>query len=173
MMNNILKNKKGAMALATTILVIATLIITIYALFTFYTVKLDKSKNMGLYSNIEDLYIKEIQLNFLIEKIVENAALGERDKKAFLNKLKLELNKYKSPAGNFLNIPDLQQVESQLKEENIIEKEGNLSLRLNLIVRHEIKDAYLTLFDASYSYQKDFITDIPAKQKEIGKKEGK
>lgn len=156
-------NKKATMAPAVLLLTLAIALMLSLAMVAFYKAKTNADENLSFSKDVEELYKEEIKLNFLIKNIVENAAKGERDEEAFLNKMKLELEKYKSPAGNYLNVPELEQVESQLKAENIIEKEGNFTLKLNLTVKHQENDEYATLLESSYSYGKDFITSIPFK----------
>ncbi len=75
--------KKGATSLSILLLVLLTLALVLFSLFTFLTKK--AGDNNFLYQSLEDLYIKETEINFYISQggVIEDVPklMGIRDGK--------------------------------------------------------------------------------------------
>jgi hypothetical protein len=150
------KRSKKAMSLAIVLLVLATLVLTVFSLFAFGTRKNDLSDTIKL-ANLERIHAKEEVFNFYVDSIMDKAVVGigsEDGEDQFIQNFRESLQYYKR--GGELFLEELNQVEEQLKDENIEIKEGKAFLNLNV----KISDTLENKVDVSYSYTKKFEKEI-------------
>jgi len=158
-----MKNKKAGMSISIVLLVLATLVLSGYALFTFYTREKSVQEKVYVPRIIEDVYSKEEQINFYLDQIVENAALktvvfeGESAERIFADSLKKELEESKDKNGNF-PIIELNQIEEQVKEENVEfdEEKGTIAIEFEIKIENNAEIKGKEIFSTSYTYRKKF-----------------
>jgi hypothetical protein len=152
-------SKKATMSPAIVLLCVITLVLFFYSLFIFHGVNKKSEENIKVSIELEELYKKEIMLNFLIQKMVDESARNSLDKKEFIHNLVFELNKYQSELGVFLYNSDLEQIQNQLILDNVIVEEGKFGISLFITLRYFVEDNYRKTFDSSYSYRRIFLAN--------------
>jgi len=153
-MENVLIDKKAGVSIAVVLLVIATIILSSFAIFSFIT----KQKNVEevIYGNsLQGVYAKESLLNFYIQEIGDRSAKGVSSEANFISNFKIELERYKDADENYL-LSELGQLNNQLNEESIKLENNQISANFDI----EIKDKTLRdgkeILSASYKYAKTF-----------------
>ncbi|MDP2925532.1 MAG: hypothetical protein Q8N99_04115 [Nanoarchaeota archaeon] len=160
------KSKKAADSLSTTLLVFMALSLVLLTLYMFnkdvraYSTKVENSKL------IDSAYLKENELDFYINNILEKSILNissqSKDiKKDFIDNLKKELYKHKVD-GSFI-IEELFLIEPQLIEDNIELKQGKIFLKLNLKIDKTLFTKEKKELLISYSYNKIYGYDFIVK----------
>lgn len=96
---------------------------------------------------------KESKIDFYIQQMLQNSAKSG-SKQEFINNMRQELQFYQY--DNYYIIPELQQVEQQLLEENIVFNEKNISLSVTLEIHEYAKKEDYTMLDVSRSVKKTY-----------------
>ena len=149
-----IKNKKAD--LATTFLVFMTLIVAGATIFLFLTSSRNIEAKIVDARFMDDLYLKEEQLDFYISEIIEKAfekTKGNINQENFVNNFKIELGKYKKN-GEYIT-EELGEIEKQADKINY---DGE-----NEIITAEFKfllTAKKEPFTAVYIYNKKFVKEI-------------
>ena len=154
-MKKFMVNKKADVAI--TLLVVMTLVVAGAALFIFITSPADEENiKINTYKYLDGINEEATRINLIVQDIVEKSASGISTEKEFIDNFKKELNKYKDKQGSYV-VPELEQVEEQVKEENIeLDKDnGKISLELEITIKNEISD-----FSALHTYKKKFSAEI-------------
>lgn len=147
--------KKQGMSIAITILVIATLVISTLALFTFIIRQDSIKEQIYITGFLENIYSKEEQINFYINDMVDNAVSASgKNVELFMQEFKKQLDNYKNKEGKFF-VEELSQLESQIREENIEINEDKLLIEFEVTIQEEEE-----IFSASYTYEKKFEKNI-------------
>lgn len=123
-----IKGKKAGMELSIVLLVLATLVLVVSALFTFNFRIGALERNMKIYNNVEGVYAQAKILDFTLREIIvkfENNKNGEII--AFVND---SIHRYKNET---YSIYGLQQVENQLNSEHIKAENGQVSAKFQII----------------------------------------
>lgn len=149
-LNKMKMNKKG-MEVSVILLVIATLIISSYALFTFYGGRQKVDEKVQIKGILEDLYSQESQINFYLENVIEKISISDKQnpEKEFLDGFQKGIFSYKGQSG--YAFPELLQVESQLKTENLKIADNKIKIKINIITSKDGAGV-----SATYNYTKVF-----------------
>jgi len=167
-----MKNKRAVSSIAVVLLVFATLVLTIFALFTFYTKQSSFQEKIYVTGFVEGIYAKEEQINFYVDNIMEKAveaSAASKDAESFeedfKNNFTTKLNKYKAQDGSFV-VKELEQVERQVNENNeifVIEdtiENGKtikkIEAEFTIVLNDKVEKDGKELFSASYEYRKKF-----------------
>lgn len=145
-------NKKATMSISIVLLVLATLILSIFALFTFNLRDNEAREIVSYASYLEGIYAREEIINFYIQGIIDDIEV--KNKEEFISKFKQELGKYKDKQGDYL-LSELSQVEEQIKEENIDIAEGKLKITFNIEIEKNTEN-----LDVAYAYKKSFEKEL-------------
>ncbi len=147
-------NKKGGMSIAIVLLTLFTLILCTYALYMFNTSKRALDEPLVVSSYAENLYVKEVIINFYIQRIADKIGISA-SKGEFIENFRKELSKYKF-GGNYA-VSELGQTESQLKEENVNQIDGKWGIELTIKINDSANINKNDKYKAEYSYKKVFI----------------
>ncbi len=139
---------KKAMTLSIVFLVLATLVLTSFSLFIFYQREKSIQEEIYITRFLDELYIKEEQINFYLNEIMKNAAANSKNEEEFINNFKSELEKYKSVE------PELSQIESQLNNIEVLDKEAKAEFKI-VLEENFIKKGKV-IFSAVYTYKEKF-----------------
>lgn len=146
-------NKRG-MELAIPFLVLMTIILTISALMIFNLNSNRTVANMDDYSLMDNILVKEKQINFYINDIFENSVSeiqkGRDIKTQFIENFNKELNKYKN--NEIFYIKELEQLEGQLDLDKINLEDKKISIIFKIEIGKEFPDKLIVV----YSYEKEF-----------------
>jgi len=147
-------NKKGTASIAIVILVIATMILFVFALYTF-NIRSKSAKDLVLYSdNIMDVYGTNELISFSVYEI-----MGQIDKPTgkddFIAKFNAILDKYAPLPYNLVS------VKNQLKPENVeISSDGKkLTFKIELVTSTRINSGNSEAFSVSYNFVKEYVMD--------------
>lgn len=152
----IIKNKKAGMGLSIVLLVLATLILTAFALYTFYTKQSLIEEKIYATRFLEDMYSKEAQINFYIDNILEEAAESSEGREGGLvDNFKTELDLYKGAGGSFI-ISELGQIAEQADESHIKIEDGIATADFEITLRGKVEINNKESFSAVYTYNKLF-----------------
>jgi len=148
-------NKKANITIP--ILVLMTLVLAGATLLVFNINKGKIETNIGDYSLLNSVYLKESQLDFYInealDETIKNFDINE-GKDKFIEKFKAELEKYKSD-GNYV-VNELEKVNEQA--EGIVLDASNKKIILNLDIRIDEKPSQN--MNIAYAYTKTFEKDL-------------
>lgn len=148
-----MKNKKG-MELAIPFLVLMTIILVTSTLFVFNLNSKSVGTKIGDYGLLDDINIKEKQINFYINDVVENTISeiqkGKDVKTQFIENFNKELNKYKN--GEIFYVKELEQLQSQLNTDKIKIEDKKISIVFKIEIGEEFPDKMTVI----YSYEKEF-----------------
>lgn len=158
-----MKNKKGGMEISIVLLVLATLILSTFALYTFYTKQKSMQEKIYITKFLEDIYSKEEQINFYIDNILEKSAKDfnkEDSEEKLIENFTRELSKYK--INNNYIVPELAQIEEQVNEEHIKYDKDNqkVTAEFQITLEDKVADNGKELFSAVYTYTKKFEKEI-------------
>lgn len=146
--HNNMRNKKASMEISIVVLVLATLVLTIFSLYTFYQRAKDIKEEAYFGSSIESIYAKEETINFYIYNSMETAAGSfGGDKTQFNQIFSQEIGKYKKV------MPELGQIDSQTSSITVGNK--NVTAEFNIILGWKDEK-----FSASYNYSKNFMVGV-------------
>lgn len=152
--DNLLQDKKAGMPIAIMLLVVATLVLVIFTLYSFNVSKNKFGNSIYMTGFLDDVYSKEAMINFYIKSIVENiespSSAGD-----FASKFRQGLERYKNN-GEYI-APELKQVEEQAVSENVKNENGEYSITLSLKIEDNVKISGEELMSASYVYTKSFV----------------
>lgn len=158
----LIKNRRG-MSISIVLLVLATLVLTSFALFTFYL--REKSIQEEIYTTrfLEEVYVKEEKINFYVQNIFDNSVRDfnrDEDVSKLINNFKQELGKYK--INNKFVIAELEQVEGQINEEHIKVKNNKVTAGFQITIKSNVTDEKKEkeIFSAVYTYNKKFEKQI-------------
>ena len=150
-------NKKGGVPIAVAVFVVVVFILMGLAWQKFYVKSKDLQIQIDGANILEKIYAEESQVNFYIGEIVENAAGGMGvggSEDEFIQNVRNELLKYKIGEGYL--IPQLEQVEIQLAEENVEIIDDVVSISLRIKIDESIGDEGYEFISAEYIYEKEF-----------------
>jgi hypothetical protein len=145
-------NKKAGTPIDILILVLIAVGLSVGCLYIFYLNGNYVSAKISDSRFLDSVYVKENQINFYTEDIVDKSLIGINNKEnpipEFIENLKIELGKYKTSKGYV--IPELAQLENQINNENIefIDNEIKFSFNINL------KQDFENKFSVNYNYKK-------------------
>jgi hypothetical protein len=147
---NILKSKRS-MEISIILLVIATLIIASYSLFTFYGGRNRVNEKAQITGILEDLYSRESQINFYLTDIVEKIEIKDKrnPEKEFLDGFEKGIYEYNGQSGYAFS--EFAQIKSQLKTGNLEISDNKIKIKLNIITSKEGDGV-----SAVYNYTKVF-----------------
>lgn len=140
---NYLKNKRG-MSISIVLLVIATLVLSSFALVSFHTRQ--KSLQANLYSPafLQDVYAQEAKINFYAGEVLEKIDVKGLSIDDFKNKFNIELGKYKEESWEFI-----------IKDASI--EKGKATITLEVKIKGDAKDKDgKELYSVVYIYTKIF-----------------
>jgi len=158
-----IKNKKGGMSVSIALLVLATLVLSCFSLLMFYLREKNLQETIYI-SSLEDIYSKEEQINFYINKAMGSAAEGSKNPEFseayFIINFLAEISEYKLENG--FVVPELEQLKNQINEENIeynaeskiVSADFEIMLEDKIVVKEKKENK--ELFSASYAYKKKF-----------------
>lgn len=157
-----IKKNKKSMEISIVVLVLATLVLTIFSLFAFNI----RGDNLFARVNLVDLdnvYAIEELVNFYVSKMIENSIEDNMDEEKFTENLKTEFNKYKQ--GNDFVLEELRQIEPQINKDNIkIEKINGINKKASITLKISISDSILynnkEIVFITYAYTKTFEKDL-------------
>jgi hypothetical protein len=144
----LMRNKRG-MSIALVLLVLATLVLTTFALFTFYSREKSIQEKIHTTRFLEDTYTEEDLINFYLQDIFDEAQ-GESEEE-FVDSFKEELKKYKID-GKFL-VDELGQVERQVEKIEVDEGKVMVEFQIELAGKSGA-------FSADYIYNKKFEKQV-------------
>ncbi|MDD5193570.1 MAG: hypothetical protein PHF67_03200 [Candidatus Nanoarchaeia archaeon] len=149
-----LPNSKRSMELSIPLLVLVTIVLVISALVVFNFNSRGVASKIGDYTLLDDMNIKEKQINFYINDIVENSISGilkgSDVKVQFIDNFNTELNTYKN--GDEFYVKELGQLKSQVNSNNI-KINGT---KVSIVFRIEIGKEFSEKMTGVYSYEKEF-----------------
>jgi len=152
-----MKNKRASVAMAVSLLTLATLILVGISLVSFILYDNEIKDEIYVSKVIDEIYIQESQLNYVLgdifDKVVEDFDKSQED---FINKFKIELEKYKED-GEYL-IGGLNQVEEQLGNVELSQERIILVLDFRVLGNQKINDK--TKINVSYEYTKELSKDF-------------
>lgn len=159
-----LKNKKAGMEISIVLLVIATLVLTTFSLYTFYTKQKSIEEKIYITRFLEDIYSKEEIINFYIDNILEKSIKNSSgDENKIIENFKQELGNYKNKDGKFI-VSELSQIEEQVSQDNIKIENGKAVAEFEIMLKGNVavkeKKAEKELFSAIYTYKKKFEKNI-------------
>ena len=146
-------NKKGGVPISVVLLVVATLILVITALFIFNTRVSNIDKEIKSSVFLEDIYSTEIELDFVVEQVFDFCIVSfvseEEFKSCFIERLGL----FKL-SGEYV-IKELGQVEGQV-DDKLVLRDGLLSGNFEFVIDKEFENS----FEVEYKYEKEFSRNV-------------
>jgi len=106
-----IKNKHASMTLATTFLVLATLVLVIFAIVVFNSKQNSSLEELGSVGALENVYVRSETLNFYLKETADQVTSKTDAIKDFSNRLV----QYKDSEGKYVS-SDLLQIEYQLAD---------------------------------------------------------
>ena len=155
-----MKNKKS-MSISIVLLVIASLVLSGVALFTFYAQKDKLQAKIYTINFLDETYAKEEIINFYLQNIFDNAINGLSTgwtQEQLIENFSEELNKYKIN-GEFI-MPELSQLESQLNSENLYIENGKIVAKFGIDLENQAVQNKEILFSVKYHFEKKFEREI-------------
>ena len=146
MQNKMIKHKKGGVPISIALLVLATLGVCFFALFTFST---QQDKLVGELSFSNDVYSEEYLLNYYIQNIVLDISPGISNSEEFILRFKFLLNNYRSDNGDYY-VSGFEQIEDQLILENVLIDDSFVNLTLNFDLVSDRGDVKVYHFEKTY-----------------------
>lgn len=144
-----MKNKRANIPI--TLLVLMSLVLTVYALYSFNTNTNKISTEIKDSRFLDYVYSRENEINFYVNNIVEKAALkSSGDRSLFIDNFKKELLKYKK--NETFAPEELSQVEGQINNENVEINDKEVSVNLSVKIEKKFQDKFII----SYLYNKKF-----------------
>ena len=140
-----MKNKKS-MSLSIVILVIGTLILSGFALFTFNLRQKNISEQVQVTRFLEGIYAKESKINFYVENILRGMEVKGLSKEEFESKFVIELNKYKEQGDDW---------NYEIKDTKVSGEKITFSLKVTITKEgRDTKDKQIAF--ATHTYNKTF-----------------
>jgi hypothetical protein len=158
----ILKNKKANISI--TLLVFMVLVLSIATLFILSISNEAEKSEMNHFIFINYIYIEKAKFDFYIQDIIDNSIKGIETKQDFIDNFQDELERYKQD-GKYI-IPEIRNIESQVKEENIEIKNNELIINFEISMKKEFYNDETDLRQITYNYNKEFGTEINLEQEE-------
>ncbi|MEK6859882.1 MAG: hypothetical protein AABX54_03635 [Nanoarchaeota archaeon] len=153
MIQKITKNKKANIPI--TLLVLMTLVLTVYALYSFNTHMNKVSAEIKDSRFLDYIYARENEINFYVSDMIEMAALkSSEDKSLFIDNFRKELFKYKKNESFIFE--ELNQVEAQINNENVEMNDKEVSINLSIKIEKKFQDKFII----SYLYKKKFVKNF-------------
>lgn len=166
-------NKRAATPLSILLLVFMTLILVATSLFVFYISGGNIKEKVSDLRFIDDVYVKEEQINFYIAKMVETSFKQTKTEKEFIEKLREEIEKLKEyeEYDEYPSLPEPSKIEFEISEENLDYSDDLVKINFKIEIRNKITEGIgnneKEIIRASYNYNKIFEADL--KEKEISK----
>lgn len=151
-----MNNKKANITIP--VLVLMTLVLAGATLLVFNINKGKIETNIGDYSLLNNVYLKESQLDFYINEVLDNVIKNfniNEGKDKFIEKFKAELEKYKQEDGTYI-LGELERIKEQADE--IIFDSADRKIILNLDIRIDEKPNQN--MNIAYAYAKTFKKDL-------------
>jgi hypothetical protein len=158
----ILKNKKANISI--TLLVFMVLVLSIATLFILSTSDEAEKSEMNHFIFINYIYIEKAKFDFYVQDIIDNSIKGIETKQDFISNFQDELERYKQD-GKYI-IPEIGNIESQVKEENIEIKNNELIISFEISIKEEFNNNEVDLKQITYNYNKEFKTEVNLEQEE-------
>ncbi len=149
-------NRRGQ-AIAITLLVVLTLVLTVTSLYYFLSNDKVFNDNIDKVSAIDEVYLQESLINSQIQTIFDSATktINKNDaKEVFIERFSKELDKYNEKTLG--NVAD--QLREQLKESNIETNDQKLVFNVEIEIsksKAEVKGGR-ELIKVNYKYKKSF-----------------
>lgn len=147
-------NNKRGMSVSIVLLVLGTLVLCVYSLYSFTTRDKYFEDTLGVSQLVGTAYEREQEINFFIQDIL-NSIKNPSNEDDFISKFSSELDKYKVN-GEFYPI-ELEQVKKQLISENVIKENGRYGVKLSIVVSARYEDKNAKRDSAEYAYEKRFL----------------
>jgi len=148
-------NKKANITIP--VLVLMTLMLAGATLLIFNINQGKIETNIGDYSLLNSVYLKENQMDFYINDILNEVIKifdVNEGKDKFIEKFKIELEKYKQADGSYI-VKELGKVNEQA--DNLIFDSANKKIILNLDIRIDETNQDMNI---AYAYTKTFEKDL-------------
>jgi hypothetical protein len=149
-------NKKADVAI--TLLVLMAVVLAGATLFVFNINQGKIETKIENYAFLNSVYLKENQMDFyindILDEVIKNFDINE-GKDKFIEKFKIELEKYKQKGGNY-TIKELKEVNEQA--DNLIFDSIKKKIILNLDIR--IDEKPIQDMNIVYAYKKTFEKDL-------------
>ena len=149
-----LPKSKRSMELAIPFLVLMTLVLTISALVIFNFNSRSVGTKIEDYRLLDDINIRERQVNFYIKDIVESSISGIQKgkdvKTQFIENFNEELKRYKNVETFY--VKELEQLPSQVNRDKIKIEDKKISIVFKIEIGREFPDKITVI----YSYEKEF-----------------
>ncbi len=145
-----MRNKR-AMSVSIVVLVLATLVLTVFALFSFVIKDTNIQSEILMTRFLEDMYSHEQEINFNINMIIQG--INAKNKDEFISNLKSELTNSK--------IPELVKLESQVNSDSVKQEGKIFAIEFSIFLENKVdlgKDG-IPIY-ASYSYKKTFEKEL-------------
>lgn len=152
-----LNKKADAIPIAIFLVVISTLFLTTFTMFTFSTRSEKILTGINDMKMINEINSKEFLVNFYLQEIVKKSAKNSKSKEEFISNFNSNLNLYKDSEGNYI-FEELKQFENKLIRDMIVYENDKFEVELNIKLAENIydvnnkKSAY-----AARSYAKKFF----------------
>jgi len=144
-------NKKADMSIPIVLLVLLTLVLTSFSLYSFVLREKNIKETMQVPLIIDIVYIEEAELNYYLQDIFDRSV--SLNSVEFINNFENELAKYKGEDGIYLN-KWLEQVEGQA--ENVEIDDGRISLVLDIEMKGRQTVGKQDVMGLDYNYKKVF-----------------
>ena len=149
-------NKRG-MSIAIVLLVLGTLILCTYSLYSFTTRDKYFEDTLGVSQLVGTAYEREQEINFFIQDIL-NSIKNPSNEDDFISKFSSELDKYKVN-GEFYPI-ELEQVKKQLVSENVIKENGRYGVKLSITISASNEGKNAKRDSVNYTYERRFLGPV-------------
>jgi hypothetical protein len=151
-------HKKGATPMAILFLTIAFVLLIGLTWKTFLIKESNVEISIHDVEILDQIYSKEIQLNFYINNLVRNSAkkiiTDSSPRSRFIKNMNSELQIYKK--GDIYLIPELDQIPSQLDESRVSIRDGQLSISFDITISESLSEENFEIISSTYSYTKEF-----------------
>jgi hypothetical protein len=146
-------NKKGGVPISVVLLVVATLILVITALFIFNTRVNNIDKEIKSSVFLEDIYSTEIELDFVVEQVFDYCVESFVSEEEFGNCFRERLGLFKL-SGEYV-IKELGQLEGQV-DGGVVFGDEVLKGNFEFVIDREFENS----FEVEYKYEKEFSRDV-------------
>lgn len=150
-------NRKGGMPIAAAFFAVLTVVLLVFAWFTFLTRSADLEVNIQSSEIMSRVYAREALINFYVQKSVEKAA-GEsgEDKSIFLSAFEKDLKDKRIEQI----LPEMNDVYIQLGEQRVRIDGKNIYLKLKLKIDEGAFVEEHEIVHVEYVYEKEFYAEL-------------